>query len=223
MSDGFDRLVDEARSFFADLDTNNTKDWFEPRKDHYNAAIRKPAELLCDLVGAEITRLTGATHHGKVMRIYRDVRFSKDKRPYNAHLHMVWSQGAREDHAGPAWFFACAPDTLALNMGLPVLKGDALTAWRRLVDTGGDDLASTIRDTGFGLSAWGEPPLKKVPPPYPADHPQADLLRQRSFILDAALGEAWRAGGLLAAITDRCARLLPVWRVLAAAKQDDVT
>lgn len=215
MADGFDAMVDEARSFFAGLDANNTKDWFEPRKEHYIAAIRKPAELLCDLAAAELTRLTGKTHGGKVMRIYRDVRFSKDKRPYNPHLHMVWSQsGGREDDAGPGWFFACAPDMLAVNMGFPGLKGEALTAWRRLVNTEGDALAEALRQSGCGLSNWGEPPLKKVPPPWPADHLQADLLRQRSLILNAPLGEEWRAKGLLATITVRCATMLPVWRLL---------
>jgi uncharacterized protein (TIGR02453 family) len=215
MADGFDAMVDEARSFFAGLDANNSKDWFEPRKEHYIATVRKPAELLCDLVASEITRLTGKTHSGKVMRIYRDVRFSKDKRPYNPHLHMVWSQGGgREGDAGPGWFFACAPHMLGVNMGLPALKGEPLMAWRRLVDTDGDALAEALRDCGCGFSDWGEPPLKQVPQPHPADHPQADLLRRRSLILNAPLGEGWRAKGLLAAITERCAAMLPIWRML---------
>jgi uncharacterized protein (TIGR02453 family) len=215
MADGFDAMVDEARSFFAGLDANNTKDWFEPRKEHYLAAIRKPAELLCELVAAEITRLTGKTHGGKVMRIYRDVRFSKDKRPYNPHLHMVWSQGGgHEGDGGPGWFFACAPDMLGVNMGLPMLKGEPLMAWRNAVDGDGDTLAGALRASGCGLSVWGEPPLKKVPPPYAADHPHADLLRRRSLILDAPLADDWRTKGLLAAITDRCTTMLPVWRLL---------
>jgi uncharacterized protein (TIGR02453 family) len=217
MADGFDAMVDDARSFFAGLDANNTKDWFEPRKDHYIAAIRKPAELLCDIVASEITRLTGKPHGGKVMRIYRDVRFSKDKRPYNPHLHMVWSLGGgREEDGGPGWFFACAPDMLAVNMGVPGLKGETLIAWRALVDAEGDTLAEALRDSGCGLSEWGEPSLKKVPTPYPADHAQADLLRLRSLILNAPLGDDWHAKGLLAAISDRCAAMLPVWRLLDA-------
>jgi uncharacterized protein (TIGR02453 family) len=88
--DGFTQLVDEARAFFAQLDANNTKEWFEPRKAHYQTHIRQPAELLCELVGEELAHLTGKRHSGKVLRIYRDVRFSREKRPYNVHLHMVW-------------------------------------------------------------------------------------------------------------------------------------
>lgn len=215
--DGFTVMLDEARSFFAGLEADNTKEWFEPRKEHYISAIRRPAELLCDLVGAEITKLTGKPHTGKVMRIYRDVRFSKDKRPYNAHLHMVWAQGgAKDEHAGPGWFFACAPDMLGVNMGVHSLKGDSVTSWRGLVEAEGDDLAAAITETGLGLSTWGEPPLKKVPAPYAADHPHAGLMRHRSLILDAPLGEDWRDKGLLEAIIDRCTAMLPVWRLLDA-------
>jgi uncharacterized protein (TIGR02453 family) len=215
--DGFTAMVDEARTFFAGLDANNTKEWFEPRKQHYQTLIRQPAELLCELVGEEITRLTGKSHSGKVLRIYRDVRFSKDKRPYNPHLHMVWWHGADKDdtRGGCAWFFACSPTQFALNMGNPSFKGDALLVWRKLVDAHGDELAEAIADSGCGLSDWGEAPLKKVPAPYDAHHPQADLLRRRSLILDAPLGEDWRAnGGLLTAIIARSQKLLPVWRVL---------
>jgi uncharacterized protein (TIGR02453 family) len=215
--DGFTLLVDEARAFFKELDANNTKEWFEPRKAHYQTHIRQPAEILCELVGEEITRLTGKRHSGKVLRIYRDVRFSKDKRPYNPHLHMVWWQGAGKNdaEAGSAWFFACSPTLLALNMGSPGFKGEGLLAWRKLIDAHGNELAEAIADTGCGLSDWGEAPLKKVPAPYDASHRQADLLKRRSLILDAPLGEAWRTeDGLLTAIIARCEKLLPVWRLL---------
>jgi hypothetical protein len=87
-------------------------------------------------------------------------------------------------------------------------------AWRKLVDADGDALAEALRDRGCGFSDWGEPAMKKVPPPYPANHMQADLLRRRSVILNAPLGDGWRAQGLLAAITEHCAAMLPVWRML---------
>lgn len=218
--DGFTRLVDDARDFFAELDANNTKEWFEPRKEQYTKAIRQPAEFLCEITSEEIARLTGESHTGKVYRIYRDVRFSKDKRPYNPHLHMAWSHASPKDHgeAAPVWFFACSPTMLTVNMGVPGFKGEALLAWRRLVDLHGDDLDAAIKQTGAGFSEWGEGPLKKVPAPYDAAHPYADLLKRRSLILDAPLGEAWRASklGLARAIAERCAGLLPVWRLLHA-------
>ncbi len=218
ISDPFATLVSDANTFFAELEANNAREWFEPRKEHYAKTIRQPAEHLCELVGEEITRLTGEPHSGKVYRIYRDVRFSKDKRPYNAHLHMAWSRRLTDDDNGlaPVWFFACSPTMLTVNMGVPRFEGDALTAWRDLVDLHGDELAEAIVQSGAGFSDWGEAPLKRMPAPYGAAHPHADLLKRRSLILDAPLGDAWQAEGqaLSRAITARCAALLPVWRML---------
>ena len=75
-----------------------------------------------------------------------------------------------------------------------------------------------VGQTRASLSDWGEGPLKKVPAPYGAAHPHADLLKCRSLILDAPLGEAWQAKGqaLPGAIMARCAGMLPVWRLLNA-------
>jgi uncharacterized protein (TIGR02453 family) len=220
MADGFQLLVDDARAFFHELEANNTRDWFEPRKSHYASAIRQPAELLCGLVGEEISLMTSVPHSGKVYRIHRDVRFSKDKRPYNPHLHMLWSQGSGRDKedTAPAWFFACSPTMLTINMGIPALKGGALAAYRDMVDAHGDALTEAIERTGCDYSGWGEEPLKKVPTPYTTDHSHAEMLKRRSLILDAPLGEEWRRedGGLVLAITNRCATLLPVWRLLEA-------
>jgi hypothetical protein len=99
-------------------------------------------------------------------------------------------------------------------MGAPNFKGDMLLAWRKLVDAHGDELAEAMAETGCGISDWGEAPLKKVPAPFDAVHPNADLLRRRSLILDAPLRECWRMeGGLLTAIIARCETLLPVWRL----------
>ncbi len=216
--DGFTVMVDEALAFCRELDATNTKEWFEPRKEHYVQNIRKPAELFCDLMADELGQMTGTGHTGKVMRIYRDVRFSKDKRPYNAHLHMSWSPNVAAGTLAPGWFFACSPDMLTLNMGLHGLDGDGLARVRSVVDRHGDELSQAIAETGFGFSAWGDAPLKKVPAPYAADNPHGDLLKRRNLILDAPLGTDWRhdGGSLLTALRAQALQMLPVWKLLQA-------
>jgi uncharacterized protein (DUF2461 family) len=47
---------------------------------------------MSDLFAEDLARLTGKPHVPKVFRIHRDVRFSKDKTPYNTHLHLMWSR-----------------------------------------------------------------------------------------------------------------------------------
>lgn len=214
-TDGFASMVDDAVAFFSDLDANNTKEWFEPRKEHYQKAIRQPAELLSELVADAISQLTGVGHSGKVYRIHRDVRFSKDKRPYNTHLHMLWSAKSAGEGA-PAWFFACSPTMLTVNMGCASLKGEQLTRYRKMIDDHGDELQEALHTAGLPFSSWGEEPLKKTPAPYGDDHPHAAMLKRRSLILDAPLGQGWRSNGdeLLTAIHARCVTLKPVWDIL---------
>ena len=72
--DGFTQMIDDSRAFFAELARNNSKAWFDPRKDHYNERIKKPAELFADLLTEDISVLTRIAHKSKVFRIYRDVR-----------------------------------------------------------------------------------------------------------------------------------------------------
>jgi hypothetical protein len=59
----------------------------------YRDEIKKPAELMADLFAEDLARHTGKCRMvSKVFRIHRDVRFSKDKTPYNTHLHLLWSR-----------------------------------------------------------------------------------------------------------------------------------
>ncbi len=201
MSDGFTQMIDDGNAFFAELAQNNTKDWFNPRKDHYVENIRKPAEFFADLLADDFSRIAGRAMKPKVFRIYRDVRFSKDKTPLNAHLHILWSPVGDNSFA-PAFFFASSPADLSVGFGMPVLKGAALTRFRAFIDVWGDQLVDAVDKTGMTYSNWGAAPLKRVPKPYDPDHPHADLLRKKGLILGAPLGQDWREaeGGLVTAV-----------------------
>ncbi|KMW56690.1 hypothetical protein AIOL_001645 [Candidatus Rhodobacter oscarellae] len=215
MSDGFVALVDRSVAFFAELRDNNTKDFFEPRKDFYTSEIKKPAELLAKVLGGEIGRATGRALKPKLFRIYRDVRFSKDKTPYNAHLHLSWTE---PQSGAPAWFFGAAPDYLILGMGLMQIDGPALTRFRALVDAQGDalaaDLAKAGAEAGVTISDWGPAPLKRVPKPYEQDHPHAALLKRKAFAAHGPLAPSWREEGLLPAVLRNVSAMLPLWKRL---------
>lgn len=215
MADGFEQMVDGATAFFAELERNNTRDWFEPRKEVYRREIRAPAGLFAGLYAEDLGRLTGRTHVPKVFRLHRDLRFSHDKRPCNARLHMMWAPAARAG-LGPAWFFGAAPDYLVFGCGIMEFRDRTLAAFRAHVDRDGDRLATAIREvaaaTGARLSDHGPPPLARVPRPYPADHPQGDLLRRRGLALVADLSAGWRGRGLAATLDSLARAMLPFAR-----------
>jgi uncharacterized protein (TIGR02453 family) len=176
-------MIPRAIDFFLRLKADNTKTFYEAHKAFYRDEIRKPAELLADLIAEDIARATGKPHVPKVFRIHRDVRFSKDKTPYNTHLHMMWSRGG--EAKAPAWFFGAAPDYLTFGMGVMGLEKDTLTRYRQMIDEDGDDLTDALAKAGTAagvtLSDWGPEPLKRVPKPFDPDHPHAELLKRKSW------------------------------------------
>lgn len=199
--DGFEAMIDDSNAFFAELKANNTKDWFAPRKEHYNSAIKRPAELFGELLAEDFSRISGRAMKPKLFRIYRDVRFSKDKTPLNAHLHMLWREAGDKPFA-PAFFFGSEPGSLVCGFGITGLKGESLTRFRAFVDSHGESLQNEIAALGWATSSWGEAPLKRVPKPYAEDHPYAELLKRKSLILNTEMGDGWRGaeGGLLKAV-----------------------
>ena len=215
MSDGFEDLINHSNAFFGQLAKNNTRQWFEAHKPDYTDNIKKPALLLAEIMADELRRLTGKSHAPKLFRIHRDVRFSKDKTPYNAHLHLMWSSGS---DGAPVWFFGSAPDYLTVGMGVMGFRGAGLTRFREFVDREGDALAALLADVkatnDTRLSDWGPEPLKRVPKPFAPDHPQADLLRRKNLVVSANLPENWRKSGLLASLHGRMEGMLSLWQML---------
>ncbi|WP_299375346.1 DUF2461 domain-containing protein [uncultured Tateyamaria sp.] len=219
MADGFEAMVDAALVFFTELEANNSKDWFAPRKDHYKDAIAGPAGFFADLVAEDIARLTGKPHNPKVFRIYRDVRFSKDKTPLNTHLHVMW-QPVDQDALAPSWFWGLSPEYFLLGMGVMGLQGSGLTRFRAFVDQWGDDLQSAMDDAAThacaAISDWGPEPLKRVPKPFDPDHPHGDLLRRKALAVSAPMPTDWRTRGVVKATVDQVQALLPIWQVFDA-------
>ncbi|MFC6585074.1 DUF2461 domain-containing protein [Sulfitobacter aestuariivivens] len=189
--DGFTQLIDDSNAFFAQLKQNNTKDWFNPRKDHYNANIKKPAEFLADLLAEDFSRIAGTTFQPKLFRIYRDVRFSKDKTPLNAHLHMMWRQPGDNPFA-PVFFFGSEPGIMTAGFGIMGLKGETLARFRAFIDRHGSDLEEAVRRTEMDWSDWGPPPLKRVPAPYDTAHPRAELLKKKGMTISTRMEDSWR-------------------------------
>jgi uncharacterized protein (TIGR02453 family) len=215
MADGFEQMVDTALPFFTELAANNSKAWFEPHKARYVDNIRKPAEFMADLVSEDLARVTGKPHTPKVFRIYRDVRFSKDKTPLNAHLHVMWASSDK-DPLAPAWFMGLSPDYFLLGVGVLPMKGDSLTRYRAFVDAWGDGLSDAMDGVfamGAEVSDWGPEPLKRVPKPYDADHPHAELLKRKALSISLPMPDDWRTQGLIKALNARIKDLHPVWEM----------
>jgi len=167
--------------FLHDLAANNNREWFTQNKTRYDLMVKQPAADFCDHMVRALENLTDLPHSSKVFRVHRDVRFSKDKTPYKAYLHMLF-QPKGFDNA-PKWFFGLEPDKLALGAGIfEFEKKHALEAYRQRV-AGDDGLPlgrqlDKMRKAGIRIR---DPELKRVPSGFNVEHNYADLLRHKGL------------------------------------------
>ena len=173
-------LGPEAAAFLAALAANNSRDWFHAEKAAYERDLKGPAEAFSAVLADRLAAAHGMAHTPRIFRIARDVRFSKDKTPYNAHLHISFVPQA--DGAPPAWLFGLEPKSLVLGTGIFAFEGAALDKWREAVaGPDGEELAGIVAELEGQGVRFSEPELKRVPAPYDKDHPRGDLLRRKGL------------------------------------------
>lgn len=219
---GFAGFPREAMPFLADLRDHNDRDWFAANRSAYERAIREPGEAFVAAMAPRLSAITGQPMAGKIFRVHRDVRFSKDKRPYNAHLHVAFLPAMGPTGCNSGFYLGLEPDRLVLGAGSFEFGGQ-IDAYRAEADSAGDALAKVLADLGADGYRVSEPELKRTPAPYAADHAHGDLLRRKSVT-------AWRdvtdRGRIESpAVMDLCgetfARLTPLHRWLTEATGAD--
>ena len=184
-----DHLPKEALGFLADLEARNDRKWFDANRARCDAELVEPCRALvrrltADL-GAVFPAITGsdAKVGGSLTRLNRDTRFSKDKRPYHSHVGMhFWHREGRKMEV-PGFFLRVAPGEILLGTGLHGPEPGPLEAIRRALDADRKGWERASRDPAF-VRLWGGlegEALKRVPAPWPADHPFADDLRRKDF------------------------------------------
>jgi len=169
----------ETMGFLRQLRANNDRAWFNAHKADYERAYKAPAEAFTAEIRPRLEALAGVPLGAKVFRIHRDVRFSKNKAPYNTHLHIGF-QAQRvggEPHRRGGFYFGLDADKLTVGVGAFDFGAADLERYRRVV-AGDGELAELLA----ALEArQDEPELKRVPAPYPADHPRGELLRRKGL------------------------------------------
>lgn len=207
MSHSFATLIPDAQTFLTQLAAQNSRDWFTQHKSRYDDALKAPALALLDTVAAGLERDHGPIST-KLFRPQRDTRFAKDKTPYHTHLHLLWGiGGARPD--APGFFFGIDPEGVMLGAGQMGFPPKTLAAFRARIASdqgaGLPPLLARLHAQGFTPHP---PELKRVPAPYGADHPRADLLRRKSLSLWRPLDPA--TPDLGTALTEAFATLSPL-------------
>lgn len=222
---GFSR---EAYQFLVDLKSNNERAWFQARKTEYERLLKEPLELLVAALAerfAERDIPLRADPAKSVFRIYRDVRFARDKSPYktNVAAGFPWMEGVSAETtdrhgSGVGGYFHLSPEWTYVGGGMWHPEPAKLAAFRRSVDQEPERLGSIVEGPGFA-KAFGPligDRLKRVPSGYPSDHPQAEILKLKDvgFGREVTPREAGSAR-LPELIADTFEAGLPLMRFLA--------
>ena len=197
----------EALQFLVDLADNNSREWFQPRKAEYERFLKEPLASLCVALDEQFRARSiplRADPAKSPFRIYRDVRFSKDKRPYKtaAAASFAWASDGgivadgrshTENVHASGGYFHLQPGEIYVGGGVWHPEPSWLAAFRQRVANHTDEFRAIIEEPAFAemfgaISDDGES-LKRVPAGYPADHPAADLLRKKNVTFGRRLSD----------------------------------
>ncbi len=177
----------ETFTFLKGLIENNNREWFAANKNAYEIAKTNLEDFALGLVEklSKIDQSIPADISAKqcVMRIYRDIRFSKDKTPYKNNFGIGLSnKGKGMD--GPGYYVQIQPSNSFIAGGYWMPQGEAIKAIRQEIDYNAGDLKKIIHNVNF-KKYFGElesnDKLKTVPKGYDASHPEIELLKLKSF------------------------------------------
>ncbi len=187
----FEGFHPEAIAFLADLAANNDRAWFTPRKAEYEELVKRPLEALCVALAERFAvrglPLTADPAHSP-FRIYRDVRFSKDKSPYKAYASAQFPMAG----GGPGAYVHIEPGEIFAGGGLWRPEPPVLARWRQLVAADPARVRAAVEEPGFAAAygaVYGDS-LVRVPAGYPKDSPDADLLKLKDIIFRRRLADA---------------------------------
>lgn len=181
-----------AISFLRALKRNNRREWFQPRKDKYEALIKAPMLEFVGCLNEELARFAPAyvTPPAKaVYRIYRDTRFSPDKTPYKTHIAAIFPHHSAVKREGAVFYLHFTEKELLAFAGVYSPDRDELLAYRTLLQQNHEEFGAILNNKSLQKMVGelqGEQ-LSRMPKGFPADHPAEALLRRKQWYLESTL------------------------------------
>ena len=175
--------------FLSDLSKHNNRTWFKANKSRYEEELLGPA---LEFIAAMAEPLAKLSPHfraepkkvgGSLMRIYRDVRFSKDKRPYKTNVGIQFRHESGRDVHSPGFYFHVDPDEVFLGVGIWRPDTKSLGKIRQAIhkDQAGWKRAKNGKAFRERYDLAGDS-LKRPPRGYDAEHPLLEDLKRKDHI-----------------------------------------
>jgi uncharacterized protein (TIGR02453 family) len=182
----------EALTFLRNLARHNDRAWFQPRKAQFEAELRQPMLAIVRKITSAMADF--APNHVRpaeksLFRIYRDTRFSNDKRPYKTHVAAWWTHTGLEKTSGAGYYFHVSPKEVVIAAGSYMPEKEQLAAIRHWLLDHHAEFRKLLRRVSLRklFVEFEGNALTRPPKGFGADHPGIDLIRCRQWGLAAEL------------------------------------
>jgi len=189
MTSGFRGFPRDFFAFFHELKTHNERPWFEANKERFRESVQAP---MSEFIATMAPRLAGISKRftadprpngGSMFRIYRDVRFSKDKRPYKEHAACHFRHALGKDVHAPGFYMHFAPGEVFFGGGLWMPPPESLNKVREAIVSKSSGWKKVVEDRRFrthfdGVKGEG---LTRPPRGFDPEHPYIEDIKRKSF------------------------------------------
>jgi uncharacterized protein (TIGR02453 family) len=207
---------EETFSFLRELKRNNDREWFAANKQRYEESVKEPFLRFIEDVGPELRKVSRnlvadpRPVGGSLFRIYRDVRFSKDKSPYKTHVGAHFPLG--KGMASPGYYLHLEPGECFVAGGMWMPEPAALQSIRERIAERPADWKKARGDLDRDEGA-----LKRPPRGFDPEHPMIEDLKRKSFTASVPLSDSqMKRADLTKTFVRGCERISPLMKFLAS-------
>jgi uncharacterized protein (TIGR02453 family) len=182
----------EALTFLRNLKRHNDREWFQPRKAQFEAELKEPMlAIIRNVTDAMMDFAPQFLRPAEkcLFRIYRDTRFSNDKRPYKTRVAAWWSHQGLDKTSGAGYYFHVSADEVVIAAGAYMPEKDQLSQIRHWMLDHHEEFRSLLNKPNVKrtFEQFEGNALTRPPKGFPCGHPALDLVQCRQWGLSTTL------------------------------------
>jgi uncharacterized protein (TIGR02453 family) len=215
----------ELFGFLRDLKRHNDRAWFAKNKERFQDAVQEPALEFVRAFAPALGKISpqfvadDRPVGGSLFRIYRDVRFSKDKSPYKTHLGISFRHRNGKDVHTPGYYLQLEPGQVFTAAGIWHPDSQTLGKIRSAIVDQPQDWKKATTGKAFtaGYRLSGDT-LKRAPAGFDADYPLIEDLQWKDYVASAMFDEKTATSeDFVPVFAQTCAAATAFMRFLCAA------
>ncbi len=185
----FTGLPNDYFKFFRELKANNNREWFNDNKQRFRDSVQEPLSAFVEAMAPKLKKISKhilsdpRLNGGSVFRIYKDVRFSKNKTPYKTHGGVQFRHALGKDAHAPGFYVHLDPEEIFYGGGMWMPPAPPLLAVREAIRDKSAQWKKATTSAAF-TKRFGDvrgDALTRPPRGFDADHPQIEDIKRKSF------------------------------------------